>query len=508
MSGIMLATLGNFRSAAGGGTLLYNLDASALGARLGSSITTSASFNGTSQYLAGTNALFTFAGDFTVEGWYYPTTSVQQTLFCLGAANTTNRWQVDLVGLSVTSNLFGSSTVTYTSTVNINIWTHIAVVRSGSTVSVYINGTASPTTDTQAGTLGNGNGLSIGVNVTGSYFAGNISNFRIVNSAVYTGNFTTPTTTLRAVPGTVLLLPLTASPFMDLSANLITVGGVPAPAATALAPSLTTGTTDVTGTYTISYNLPVATFTGSISGTTLTVSGVTGTITRGMTVTGSSVPAGTCITSGSGSTWYLNASVVVSSTSMEASLINWFGTQGGVFSSLNTSVYSNDAYITGGPTILANTSYTVMMAYQLTIGSTGSSGGRLLNSFGLSGNPGGWVMGGANGRYAVWYSDPYGNIYGSGTDTVWHIDFVTYNQTSRIGNVFSSTSSQPTETPTQSFSTFSDQGAIEFRLFSRGSPSGDEPCSGNIGMVKVWNGVLTTAQMQTEYAAYKARFGY
>jgi hypothetical protein len=149
-----------------------------------------------------------------------------------------------------------------------------------------------------------------------------------------------------------------------------------------------------------------------------------------------------------------------------------------------------------------------MMAYQLTIGSGGSSYGRLLNSFGQSGNAGGWVMGGANGRYAVWYSDPYGNIYGSGTDTVWHIDFVTYNQTSRIGNVFSSTSSQPTETPTQSFSPFSDQGAIGFRLFSRGSPGGDEPCSGNIGMVKVWNGVLTTAQMQTEYNAYKARFGY
>jgi hypothetical protein len=425
----------------------------------------------------------------------------------LGAANTTNRWQVDLVGLSVTSNLFGSSTVTYTSTVNINIWTHIAVVRSGSTVSVYINGTASATTDTQAGTLGNGNGLSIGVNVTGSYFAGNISNFRIVNSAVYTSNFTTPTTTLRAVPETVLLLPLTASPFMDLSANLISVSGAPAPAATALAPSLTTGTTDVTGTYTISYNLPVATFTGSISGTTLTVSGVTGTITRGMTVTGGSVPSGTCITSGSGSTWYVNTSVSVSSTSMEASIINWFGTQGGVFSSLNTSVLTND-FITGGPNILANTSYTVMMAYRLTNGS-GGAGGRLLNSYGQSGDPNGWVMGGNNGRYAVWYSDGYGTLYGSGTDTVWHIDFVTFDKTYQNGNIFSSTSSQPTATPTQSFSTFSNQGVYSgVRLFSRPSPSGGEPCSGDIGMVKVWNGVLTTTQMQTEYNAYKARFGY
>jgi hypothetical protein len=503
----MQAMLGNFRSAAGGGTLLYNLDASALGALLGSSITTSASFNGTTKYLSSTSGLFTYTGDFTVEGWYYPTTSVQQTLFCLGTEDT-NQYRFYLYGSSINSILYGSSALTYTSTVNINTWTHIAVVRSGSTVSLYINGIASPTTDTQAGTLGNGL-LNIGVRVfyDASFFTGNISNFRIVNSAVYTGNFTPPTTTLRAVPGTVLLLPLTSAPFMDLSSNLLTVTNSGGTATSVQAPSLTTGTTDVTGTYTISYNLPVATFTGSISGTTLTVSGVTGTITSGMTVTGSSVPSGTCIVSGSGSTWTVNASVVVSSTSMEASIINWFGTQGGVFSSLNTSVLSN-AYITGGPNILANTSYTVMMAYRLTNGSAGSTG-RLLNSYGQSGDPNGWVMGGNNGRYAVWYSDGYGNIYGSGTDTVWHIDFVTFDKTSQNGNIFSSTSSQPTATPTQSFSPFSNQGVyFGLRLFSRPSPSGGEPSSGDIGMVKVWNGVLTTTQMQTEYNAYKARFGY
>ena len=510
MSGIMQAMLGNVKSAAGVGTLLYNLDASALGALPGSSITTSASFNGTTpQYLSSTSALFTYTGDFTVEGWYYPTTSVQQTLFCLGTEDP-NQYRFYFYGTSINSILFGSSALNYSGTVNINTWTHIAVVRSGSTVSLYINGIASPTTDTQAGTLGNGL-LNIGVRVSydASFFTGNISNFRIVNSAVYTGNFTPPTTTLRAVPGTVLLLPLTSAPFMDLSSNLLTVTNSGGTSTSVQAPSLTTGTTDVTGTYTISYSLPVAaTFTGSISGTTLTVSGVTGTITTGMTVTGGSVPAGTFIQSGSGSTWTVSASVTQSSTSMVGARINWVGTQGGIFSNYFNSGVDN-SHITGGPNIPANTSYSVMMAYKLSIGTIGSSYGRLLNSYGQSNLPGGWVMGGWNGYYGVWYSDPYGDPYGIGSDTIWHIDFVTFDKTSLIGNVFSSTSSQPTATPTESFSPFSNQGINGLkglRLFSM--DSGQEWAAGNIGMVKVWNGVLTTTQMQTEYNAYKARFGY
>ena len=499
----MQAMLGNFRSD-GGATLIYNLDASALGARLGSSITTSALFNGVTAYLSTSSNLFNIAGDFTVEGWYYPTNVTgEHTLFCLGALNTTNRWQVALSGTSVTSNLFGSSTKTYTSTVNINTWTHIAVVRSGSTVSVYINGTASPTTDTQAGTLGNFGGFGIGVNITGSYFAGNISNFRVVNSAVYTSNFTTPTTTLRAVPGTILLMPLTALPFMDLSANLLTVSGAPAPGVSEQAPSLTTGTTDLTGTYTITYSLPVATFTGSISGTTMTVSGVTGTITTGMTVIGgSSYDPRLYIVSGSGSTWTMSRSVSEGSAGRVGARINWFGDRGGVFS----NYFSGDginAFITGGPNIPANTSYTVMMAYRLNDGLTANYG-RLLNSDTASPD---FLMGGYSNYPKVYFSNGVSiNLTGAARDTVWHIDFVTFDKTSTVGNVFSSTSSQPTATPTYTATNSGISGFNQLKLFSKSD--GNECAAGDIGMVKVWNGVLTTTQMQTEYNAYKARFGY
>lgn len=61
---------------------------------------------------------------------------------------------------------------------------------------------------------------------------------------------------------------------------------------------------------------PVATFTGSITTTTLTVSSVTGTIGLGCNLSGSGVSGGTRITAGSGTSWTVNNSQSVGSTSM------------------------------------------------------------------------------------------------------------------------------------------------------------------------------------------------
>ena len=61
-----------------------------------------------------------------------------------------------------------------------------------------------------------------------------------------------------------------------------------------------------------------ASFTGTIVGTTLTVSSVVGTISIGDAVIGTSVSNGTYITAGSGTTWTLNNSKNVSTTTMRS----------------------------------------------------------------------------------------------------------------------------------------------------------------------------------------------
>ena len=203
----------------------------------------SASFSGTGQYLSTVDSGLDLTGDFTVEGWFYPTdVTGTHALWTFGQANA-NRYTVQLSGTAMLTNLYGAGVTNYTSTVPINTWTHVAMTRLGTTVNIYINGTASATTDTQSGTIGNGGYLNIGADDSGgANFAGRITNFRVVNgTAVYTGNFTPATTPLSATQpyggwgktsnisqidsGTKLLLLTVTSPTLltDSSGNNLTV---------------------------------------------------------------------------------------------------------------------------------------------------------------------------------------------------------------------------------------------------------------------------------------------
>jgi len=510
-------------------TLVYNLDAAVLGGRPSTTITTSASFNGTSQRLSTTGLLATgtgtsatgtnmSTGDFTWECWVRPTGTSGAQTFIDTRGNSTgysasgnDGAYFGTVGTGDLSPMYYSNaTVLLTSTIalTLNTWAHVALVRSSGTVTIYVNGVsggsiAGDTTDLSAPYVVMGGTQEFG---GGLWLTGQISNLRMIKgTAVYTTAFTPPTTTLRAIAGTNLLMPLMASPFMDLSVNILPIVNTGTVATTTQAPSLTTGTTDVTNTYTLTSSIPLATFTGSSLGTTLTVaSGLTGTVTLGMTITGGSIPAGTYIvsqltgTTGSTGTYTISASVTQTSTSITGARVNWFGSQGGIFS----NYFSGDgigAYITGGPNIGAATRYTVMMAYQL-IGT--SNYGRLLNSNTASPD---WLMGGYSSYPKAWFSNGVTiNLSGATKDTVWHIDFVTFTRT--VGNIYSSTSAQPTSTPTYTNTSSTISGFNQLKLFSKSD--GNECAAGNIGMVKVWTGVLSTAQMQAEYNAYKARFGY
>ena len=209
----------------------------------------SASFNGTSQYLSASNAAFTFAGDFTVEGWYRPTSVTSlRTLFTIGAPTAaTGAMVVYSSSGTLQAQPYGGGNTTFSgATMSINTWYHVALVRSGSTITLYVNGTANATTITNSSSIGNG-AVTIGFLSGGyGYFAGQISNFRVAASAVYPGNFTTPTRPL-SLTGAAFFAALGVSPFVDSSSNAISITNTGTVALTDQSPFPSTWTDSVSG---------------------------------------------------------------------------------------------------------------------------------------------------------------------------------------------------------------------------------------------------------------------
>jgi hypothetical protein len=182
------------------------------------------------------------------------------------------------------------------------------------------------------------------------------------------------------------------------------------------------------------------------------------------------------------------------------SRISWNAANGGVF----RSTYIGDAmgdYIKGGPNYSnGNQSYTVFIAYKLATSSTG----RLINT-GDETN-GDFVMGGYNGKPKVFFSNGVSiNLSSATADTVWHLDWAVFDKTTTVGSIYSATNTQPT-TYAYTATNAGIKGFNQLRLFNRAS--GTEAHPADIGVVKVWSGALTLAQIQTEYATYKTRFGY
>jgi hypothetical protein len=101
-----------------------------------------------------------------------------------------------------------SSYLKQTSTLNANEWYHVAAVRNGTDFDLYINGTAIGSSATDSSNFSASTTVTIGARWTRDqqYFPGYISNVRLVKgTAVYTANFTVPTSPLTAVTNTKLL---------------------------------------------------------------------------------------------------------------------------------------------------------------------------------------------------------------------------------------------------------------------------------------------------------------
>ena len=431
--------------------LVYNLDAT-IGALPGANITRSASFDGSTQYLSVPNStsLNPGTGDFTIEFWTYLNSTTNNASFYRGNNN----------GVDIFMNASGklamgqaqiSTLITDSVTMTTTAWVHVAVVRSGGTTTLYKNGTS-------VGSSGDSNNYVTDtinyIGTQGSYYVnGYMSNLRVViGTAVYTSNFTAPTKALLPVSGTVVLLPLTTTPFVDISSYGATVTNNGTTATTASAPSITGPTTDLTGTYTL-------------------------TITNA------------------------------------APSITWSSGSGGVF---NKTGSNTTDLIKGGPNYTSSSqSYTVFMAYQLQPVSSSVGNGRILATADEATND--WLL----GSYApgtpnspMYFNSFYPNAdmgYNvDAYDTGWRFIWGTYNGTTGVSTKFIASSTvNNTSGPSSAYKTSSigvgSHGFNQLRLWNRSNNF--EPATGNIGFVKVYNGVCSISQIQSQWSAYHSRFG-
>ncbi len=160
-------------------------------------------FDGSGDYLdTPTSSAFAFGtGDFTSELWVYLSRSNGTIIYEPRSSGQENNPSI-AYGV-VTSGKFevitGSVQITSSSSFAIAQWHHVAIVRSGTTLTLWVNGT-SQGTSTLSTNLTNNDRIRVGDYFTaGSYpFQGYVSNLRVVKgTAVYTSAFTPPTAPLR-----------------------------------------------------------------------------------------------------------------------------------------------------------------------------------------------------------------------------------------------------------------------------------------------------------------------
>jgi hypothetical protein len=163
----------------------------------------SVELNGTSQYLSlsGSGDFQFGTNDFTIEGWFYSTSTAYQRLWCFPDGDNVEIMNGQVYYWKGSGAPIGSGAYSF----NMNTWNHIALVKHSGNVVVYINGRSKITdsspynsTTSRALAIGGEIDLSDGgqgaVNlVKDGYFSGYITQVRIVKGvAVYTGNFSTP----------------------------------------------------------------------------------------------------------------------------------------------------------------------------------------------------------------------------------------------------------------------------------------------------------------------------
>lgn len=197
----------------------------------------SAYFDGTGDFLTvADNAAFEMTGDFTVEAWFYGTSTFNglQTVLSKGVSGTFQPYYFYISN----GNLFFYASNTGSTwsvgvdmgTVRVRQWNHIAVSKQGTGLRLFLNGQLVNTTTNSGAMFDNTSVVGIGCRSDGTeLFIGYIAGVRFVKgTAVYTATFTPSIEAPTAITNTSLLLNFTSAGVVDhaMLSNLETVGNV------------------------------------------------------------------------------------------------------------------------------------------------------------------------------------------------------------------------------------------------------------------------------------------
>jgi len=212
----------------------------------------SGKFNGSTDYLSTTTtfSLATATTPFTMEAWVYFNSfsgaAIASTAYAgsgplpfvmgMGSGVTTAAGATPWFGYYTGSTWV--SVVQSSTSLSVNTWYHLAYVYTGSSATIYANGTSIGTATVSTWQTTSQAGFYIGRRwdtAVSPYFNGYISNFRfVIGTAVYTGTFTPPKSPLFATQGSqtniaaitdksTVLLTCQSSSFRDNSYNSVTI---------------------------------------------------------------------------------------------------------------------------------------------------------------------------------------------------------------------------------------------------------------------------------------------
>lgn len=197
----------------------------------------SAYFDGTGDYLTVpyTSASFDWwTSDFTIEAWVYAGAWTNWSVFDssrlvgnMDPTGGTNGWSFgpDTTGKLRFYYYTGTGRTVISSATLINSqWNHIAMTKTASGITLFINGAAETTT----AIVGTPQAYTAQPLTIGSWYStsiiGYVSNLRIIKgTALYTGNFTPPTAPLTPIANTSFLLGFSEYQFIDQSPNNFTI---------------------------------------------------------------------------------------------------------------------------------------------------------------------------------------------------------------------------------------------------------------------------------------------